>query len=400
MRRLLVFLALAVIASTADSFAGGLERCGTADSVLTTSSISAQFYPYRVGVFLADLRARDVQFQWDSLYQGSLTSTVQAALQQFLNTLAFTPGTSPLATDAFNLQAVYNYTHREPYGVDWEASNPRDSTALRVGYGGDLPPQYGNNLDRSHVDTYIFHPDRDLGGVDGAWPSYFETADEDVDTGHLVGSFVLHSNSIMFRGPLASEVGDLSPGGWTGPSSTQRIGFNHELQHGLKPDDAVGGAILEFCSAVAEAVGGIANTQASDEFPYTWPLFANNKTGLQEPPFVRQAGQNYQARTAFAAYLAYQFLGTDTARTLAGMTDDLLYKWMKLDDPRGLPALRDLLTNADCGTCAQRAYLHEPSGAPLSPRERLMLIHHNWRVANFVNHTSAEPVNDFETLAS
>jgi Tol biopolymer transport system component len=385
----LVILAFATAAFTDDSFAGGLERCATEDSVLTTSAyFPAQFHPHRVGGFLTSLSARDIQFQWDTLYPGGLSPTVLLALEQFLHTLVLVTGTSPLATDAKNLQAVYNYTHREPYGLDWNATDPADSTALRVGYGGDPPPTFGINLDRSHVDTYVFHPDWDLGGVDGQWPSYFETPDEDLDTGHPAGSFVPHLNSIMFRGPHPSDVGDLSPGGWTGPTSIQRIGFNHELQHGLKPDDAVGGAILEFCSAVAEAVGGIANTQASDEFPYTWPLFAHNKTGLQEPPFVRQAGQNYQARTAFAAYLAYQFLGTDTARTLAGMTDDLLYKWMKLDDPRGFPALRDLLTNSDCGTCAQRAYLHEPSGAPLSPRERLMLIHHNWRVANFVNNTN------------
>jgi hypothetical protein len=188
-------------------------------------------------------------------------------------------------------------------------------------------------------------------------------------------------NSIMFMGPPPSAVGDLSPTGWTAPGSVHRIRFNHELQHALPPREN-GNAVTEFYSAIAEAVGGIPDTTASDEVPYTWPLFSNGV--IRPPPVVRQAGQNYQARTAFASYLAYQFLGTNSSRTLAGMTDDLLYKWMKLET-RTPATLRDLLTDADCGTCAVKGYLHAPGGAELPPRERFMLVHHNWRVANFVN---------------
>jgi len=371
-----------------EAFAGGIARCGAADTTLSGSSASvteAQFYPHRVGPFLADITARDVEFQWDAQYPGGLSSTVQLALAQFLNMLAFTAGTSPIATDAYNLQAVYDYTHREPYDRVWNATDAADSLAFRVGYPTDFPPFGGINLDRSHVDAYIFHPDHDVGGVDGEYPSQLLTLDEDLDTGHPpVLESVLHGNSIMFRGPKTSAVGDLSPTGWTGSTAFQRIGFNHELQHGLTPLDN-GGALGEFFSAVAEAVGGIAFRDSSNEVPYTWPLFAQQPGS--EPPFIRAGGQNYQARTAFAAYLAYQFIGANPARTLAGMTDDLLYKFMKLPDQRRLAELKELLTDAECGTCAQKAYLHAPNGAELSPRERLMLIHHNWRVANFVNNT-------------
>ncbi len=392
-RHWLLFLLIATLHPDL-ALAAGMENCGTTDTTLSTSShdapVPARFYPYRVGVLGVAMTARDVQFQWDSLYVGGMTPTVHDALRQFLTSLTAAPALSPVATDAFNLQAVYDYTHQEPVGVNWNPNDPGDSTSLRVGYGFDDPPAGGNNLDRSHVDTYIFHPDRTSGEAglpDGAFPSRLLTDDEDEDTGHDTPGDVLHTNSIMFKGPHPNAAGDLSTTGWTGPGSVQRIHFNHELQHGTATfSGGNSGWMGEFRSAVAEAVGGVPDTSASSEVPYTWPLNSRLSPGA-EPPTIRIASNNYQARTSFACYLAYNFLGTNTTRTLAGMTDDLLYKWMKLET-RSFPTLADLLTDTDCGTCFSKTYLHAPGGAPIAPRERMMLIHHNWRVANFVNQPS------------
>lgn len=378
--------------SSSTALAGGAENCNPADSlgqqILAPIGFEA-FTSTRVGRFGLDISARDIEFHWDGIYPGGLSAGVAGALRRFAKTLSGIDHVSPVARDATNLQAVYDYTHREPYGLTWNSTNPADSIAFRVGYSGDTPPDGGNNLDRSHVDTYIFHPSRqfgtvDGGSIDGSHPSAVTTAAEDEDTGHPQGK-VFETNSTMIRGPGSSSATDTTESGWAGPRSIQRLRFNHELQHALPPRE-FGGAIGEFYSAVAEAVGGIDDTTASAEVPYTWPLLSRG-VGNSET-VVRAAGNNYQARTAFAAYLAYNFIGADTSKTLAGMTDDLLYKWMKLSDgenARTMRSLVGLLGDTDCGTCATKSYLHTATGASLSTRERMMLIHHNWRVANFVN---------------
>lgn len=187
----------------------------------------------------------------------------------------------------------------------------------------------------------------------------------------------------MIRGPSSSEAIDLAGTGWTSRFGVRRLRFDHELQHSLPPGDAFG-VQTELWSAAGEAICGIYDTTtatAAFEVPYTWPLTSD--FGGPTCTFLRTAGSNYQARTSFMAYVAYNFPNSDTNRTLAGAADDLLTKWAKLP-VRRLFELQSQLSDANCYTCSQKSYFHPP-GATLGGRERLNLLLHNWRVANFVN---------------
>jgi hypothetical protein len=98
------------------------------------------------------------------------------------------------------------------------------------------------------------------------------------------------------------------------------------------------------------------------------------------------------------AYLAYNFPNADSARTLAGAADDLMIRWAK-GSPRTLFDLKPLLTDAQCATCASRSYFHA-GAAQLPTLDRLNLIHHYWRAANFVNNpTLAERQFGFSTFS-
>lgn len=83
------------------------------------------------------------------------------------------------------------------------------------------------------------------------------------------------------------------------------------------------------------------------------------------------------------AYLAYNFRGADSSSTLSGTQDDLMRLWSQASAPGGrdFTLLRDLLADSTCGTCAAKAYM--PASMP--NRERLGLVVHNWRTANYVN---------------
>lgn len=372
-KRLILALAALSCLPTA-SLAGGVESCGTSrDSTLQTSAVqSSNFSWYRRGQKGFDLTARDIEFQWDPLYSTSITQDVRSTLDAWQQVLGVTTGLAPLATDANTLQAVYNYFRQR--GSDWNTLNPSDSLAFRMGKGqdgatGPYVSQY-TNADRSHVDTYVVHPSQT--GFGGSYPSHLDGPNEDASTGHAAGE-VLHRNSIMVAGPWGNGL-DVSGSGWTNASGYRRLNFAHELNHGLpgagtdpaENGNTDSGSWSELWSAGAEAVVGIKDTTGiSGEVPYTWPMI-----------------ENYQLRTSFMAYVAYNFLNQDQNRTLSGMRDDMLYRWSRGD--RRLTGLRDRLTDDSCWTCQQKTYFH-PNGQALSKNERIALLMHNWRVATFVN---------------
>lgn len=363
------------------------QPCGTSESV-QTQLVPARFYPHRPGgPFGASLRFRDAEFMWDSLYATGLTASIRSTLNRFAIALVETTGTSPVAADAHNTQAVYDYLNRE--GRFW-STNPIDQlNGLRLG-----DRTYGA-LDHSHVDAYITDWAHDKAG---AYPAAWQTDDEDSTSGHPRGD-VLHKNSVHFGGPVRSQPYDTTGTGWAAPGKVAFKGFNHEMAHGFLNNNfntVVGGGMAgELWSAGAEVVGGIDYVDSGGEVPYTWSLTAwcdpsppgcQLPRPLEDPAFDNRFSlSNYQGRTSFMAYVAYNFLNADTARTLAGMRDDLMYKWLRnaLGDP-SISALANVLTDAECPTCAQKTYFHPP-GAFLNGVDRLALLHHNWRVASFVN---------------
>jgi hypothetical protein len=129
--------------------AGGVENCNPADSlgqqILAPIGFEA-FTSTRVGRIGVDMSARDIEFHWDGIYPAGLSAGAVGALRRFAKTLSSIGQVSPVAQDANNLQAVYDYTHREPYGASWNSTDPADSLALRVGYSGDLPVAGSNNV--------------------------------------------------------------------------------------------------------------------------------------------------------------------------------------------------------------------------------------------------------------
>ena len=368
---------------------GGMVGCGTSADTThlhPTVPTASTFAHYRSGLYGQDLTARDIEYHWDSLYDTGLSGNITAALNQFARTLAGLPGICPLVRDANNLQAFYNYFRSE--GADWNASNPRDSTALRVGnvYGvlsTDLVPlSTYTNADRAHVDVYISRPGvAGSPGYDGRYPSQEFSSEEDATTGHSTGD-IKHANAIWLKGPFPSQAPDTLGVGWTAPGSVWRTNFDHETQHSLPGNTnqatqaSFGG---ELWSAGAEAVAGIPGASSVvDEVPYTWSLMAWSDPLSGATPPTRGSGSNYQARTAFMAYLAYKFPNGDTTLTLVGMRDDLLYRWAHGN--RDMTGLRDLLGDGTCQTCAAKR-----SFQGLSNLARLNVLHHSWRVANFVN---------------
>lgn len=352
------------------------DPCGT--SALPASCDPAPFTKFntmRVGLPFNSLTYRDVEFPWDSLYLTGPSLPVQNTLLNLARTLLTQANISPVATDAMgDIQAVYNYFRRE--GANWNTTNFNDSTAFRTGWraggeGSDCVPlsQY-NNLDRAHVDLYIVHPSRAAG--DGQAPSKFLTTDEDLTSGRALGD-TRHANSVDVTGPSTAQAIDEAGTGWTKPRTAFQTRFNHEMTHILPGDHPLGttGLFDELLSAGAEAVGGVFEIPR-DEFPYVRPLI-----------------NEYQLRTAFMAYLTYNFLNADSSRTLAGMSDDLVTKWRSLqagssDPDWGWLGLKTVLSDANCATCQQKNYFR-PGGVPMPVDQRLSTVMHNWRVAMFVN---------------
>jgi Tol biopolymer transport system component len=123
-------------------------------------------------------------------------------------------------------------------------------------------------------------------------------------------------------------------------------------------------------------------TAGKSEIPYPTSLLEFTDHRVDTPcVVVERLYSNYETRTMFAAYLAYNFRGDP-----ATLADDLLRQWVRGD--RALIGLQNLLGDQDsCVTCASKSYFR-PGGVPLSKHDRLALLHHNWRVANYVNNSN------------
>ena len=266
---------------------------------------------------------------------------------------------------------MYDYFRRD--GNFYNVVDASDSTAVRLGnnFAGHTLTGYLNQ-DRRHVDVYIMTASHlhNLGGetpIDTANidPHEDKSDDEDFNPRFL--------NSIAIQGPRPwISFVDTIGTGWTAPDSPQNYSFAHEFQHAIA-GQAVEGTVFEteLFSAGAEAIGGNETTAGQSEFPYVWPItYMGGRNG------------NYGARSGFMAYLAYNFLGADTSKTVAATNDDLLRKWARSD--RGWGSLMRLLRDDSCSTCATKSYFH-PGGVPMDTSLRFALLMHNWRVASYAN---------------
>jgi FlgD Ig-like domain/Bacterial Ig domain/WD40-like Beta Propeller Repeat len=376
MRRLsTVFLmaALLVVISTyshrarAESFI-----CGT-DSTLTTEApaqAGAPYHAFRPGQ-IGDEIYRNAEFLWDTLYTDTITVDVRNTLISLAYTLTDSTGHNPFGIPVSDYELIYDYFRDEgsPY-----TSSGTDLTSIVLGVtdsAATYPPE-----DRSHVDFYIFHPAHGypFGGMPN--PREIISDEEDLTTGH---STPLHANSLAVKGPSSGAMIDTTGTGWTSPLGYQAFGFNHEFQHIMPPVATPGFTYSEFFSAGAEAVGGDHPEATTYDAPYTVSLLGAGGGGAGG---LRVQIDNYQARTAFMAYLVYNFLGADSSLSLSAIHDDLVRVWRRNTQTMG--GLRDVMNNDSCGTCAARNYFN-PNSESLDDTSRLALLHHNFRVADFVN---------------
>lgn len=382
----LVTLACALLAGwTADSNAQEIRACSTASAPALESFTKARFYPVkpRGGVFT--FRPRDLEFQWDSLYDrpptSRLSETDQLTVERLGITLADAGGHNPFGADLTDIRLVYEYFRSDTtpaYGID-----PLEF-GISIGVSGTFfcqgsPCAQGSPqaVDRGHVDHYLYLPGHVYQYPQ--YPSRFYTAKEDSSTpGRWLsdGNWAAWTtNSIMSHGPADTSYAartDLDGTGWTRPGGGANVAFCHEFQHSLTKVDYVSLGWDELFGVAAEAIAGNPLPPSSFDVSYVHGL---GWTGQQQHKWM------------FASYLAYNFRGIDTAPTLTGFQDDRLYRWAKGD--RHLSALAALLSDANCAECSPelKPYFHPP-GVSLSGHDRLQLLIHNWRVSNFVNNSS------------
>jgi Tol biopolymer transport system component len=304
---------------------------------------------------------------------------MEKTLRRWARVLVESTGTSPIATDARGIQVINDFFRRE--GMDWTSN--LGVTPLRVGVNSAVTDGVDaySAADRGHLDLYLTVPDRlypwgenEWRNLGGRYPSQWNAIEEDLTTGHPVGE-ILHGNSLSLDGPIpGAEVDTLGTGRTRNRSKFQTY-LHHEMQHAMPPIQHYGGNRSEFWSAAAEVVGGHHDTAPSSEFPYDFPML-----------------DEYQCRTAFMGYLAYNFRNADTARTLVGMRDDLLFKWAKgrtASAVEGLTGMSQYLSDSECATCAAKQYFR-PGGTALPVQDRVGVLLHNWRVALFANHPTLD----------
>ncbi len=343
------------------------ERCGTPTAAASASSdLTNEFGIYRPGTAGVDVRYRDLEFGWDTLFAAKLLPPMHRTLDGWAGMLLLGTGISPIAPSGRGLEVVYDYFRLQ--GSDW--TDDLSQTPLRLGVG-TVASSYSVQ-DRGHVDLYLTVPNRlyqtpnGPRNYGGQHPSGWNALGEDLTTGWPADT-ALAANSISLDGPpIGSEVDTLGTG-WTRARTSYQTYFHHEFQHMLPPFQAPANG-TEFWSGAAEVVGGHYDLNPTSEFPYNFPM-----------------PNEYQARTGFMAYVAYNFLNADTNRTLAGMRDDLLYKWAKARaNSGGLQQLGDFLTDAQCATCATKQYFR-PGGVPLPGSDRVGVLLHYWRMAMFAD---------------
>ncbi len=362
------------------------------------------FRAWRADQPYQSLRYRDLELMWDEMNIDSSvvwrSEALDNTLWNYAHSLVGLTGTNPFGAPYSKIRWLYEYFRSPGHGQAYDPIDPRDSSAMVVGLntegvpaqdGEDAIPPY-NLSDRSHVDVYLWNRDRiwhdpnnslnhhplDYGGQ---YPSMFISGEEDSTTGHAVAdTAVMHSNSIMVESPLGARRLDTTGNDWTNPDSLQCLRFSHEFRHSL-PGTTRDNALGEMFSAGAEAVAGNQTPELRFPMAYTWPLTVNDQHfgpgALDGCSNLRYFGQNYQGRSLFAAYLAYDFRGADTSATLSGIQDDLLHRWATRENA-SWSTLRDLLNDDSCATCA--TYFPE-----INDTLRFALLLHNWRIANYVN---------------
>lgn len=359
----------------------------------TQTAVTGRFHVWRSGQRGVHLRYRDLEFMWDNVYGSQLTDDMQTTLTNFARTQIDIAAENPFGSFHTPIQLSYNYFRGLTPGGGWyNTTNPLDSTSF-------VMPRFTSlytNADRAHADLYIVSPgDPNTGNRLGA---LYTEAYEDTSTGHSTQD-PKHNNSLQIKGPSTGSSIDLSRTGWTRLKSEQSAGFIHELHHGFTNTGAT--TMDEMFSAAAEAlcVGNEPATGAGLEVPYTWSLLANSGHLSCAPldcctePHTQLS--NYFGRTMFTRYLAYNYRGADTTATGTGLNDDLLRRWARnpaqwgffSDSSRHWGKLEQMLSDDSCGTCVGKNYFKK-GGAPLPNYDRLQLLHHNWRVANYVNKSS------------
>lgn len=349
-------------------------RCGVPDTTQVVSESLIPFWAWRPRTD-SGLGARDLEFLWDPLNDPTSSDDLRTTLNWFGRTLVDSIGRNPLGAPYSDFQLLYEYFRNPAYGLPY-TTLVDDTASVHIGAGTETY----NPSDRSHADVYLFHPTRSRYG--GMYPAEFTSGAEDSSTGHSAED-VKHQNSISVKADTGPARFDLDGTGWTRPDTLQNVGFAHEFRHSL-PGTQLGGTTGELLSAAAEAIAGNKTVERSADFPYTWSLFAYS--GDPSCDLLRAQDSNYQGRSAFLAYLAFNFRGANTAPTLAGFEDDLLHRWA-IQSSANVPSLIALLDDAECPDCATKDYFH-PGGVAMNDTLRLWLLLHHWRVANYVNNSS------------
>ena len=336
------------------------------------------FHLYKVPVFRSTHGNRDLEFLWSDTYaqQGKPLvppgSTDENDLDRFAKTICEQQFSNPFGFPYTDIQLVYDYLNAR---LSYRDSLYNPNTSF-IGFRVASPDP---DSDRTHVDTYLYEPtlDKYVFGQNnplaaGQYPSSFTSAAEDSLT--LSDPATYHRNSLHFFGPPYTNVDDTGPLRWTRPDTIWNQGFDHEFEHCLNNDKFANSPPVSFVhmlASAAEAIGGMAKDPPRFDVPYTWNLIRSDPGG------------NYQAWLSFAAYVAYNFRGVDT--TSAGRADDLLFRWAR-QPSREVTSLSQRLSPAECAECTTRVYFQNRS-----PQDRLRLLLHNWRTAQYVNRTGFAP---------
>lgn len=319
---------------------------------------------------------RDLEYLWSQTYANLGAPLVPPGsgevndLDRLGITVCFTQS-NPFGFPFSDIRLIYDYLNLDnlTYNND---PNPASGPGFlfRQPPAGPLP-----DADRNHIDSYLYYPGPTGDGPTlsdrAKWPSDFASWNEDPDTGGLE-ALVRHPNSMSQPGPLASQVGDTGPNRWTRPDASANVALIHEFQHGIN-FAAPNRGTSEILSLAGEALGGLASDPPRFDVPYTWNLFRSGATCGD------LSTSNYAAWSSFSAYVTYNFRGVDL--TSAGRTDDLLWRWTHGGGSlSAVPALGLRLQAGECAECANKTYFNG-----LSANDRVQLLIHNWRVANFLN---------------
>ncbi len=349
---------------------------------------SVNFRAYKVPAFRNPLAHRDLEFLWSDRYASLFnrpldaprTPSTDSDLDLLGLTMCHTLGTGAFGFPVPYVQLIYDYLRAPGFGRPASVDNYDINPSATLGFAAPFPT-YGD-LDRNHVDTYLGAPRFSgdplwrsgaeyFGDGGNPYPQYrsaFRDPDEDVSSGHPAQiDSILFENSLNIPGPKPSQVGVGGVSDWTGPRALAPLVFNHEFQH-LVNTRSPELRVTEILSHAAEALTGKHPEKPAFDVPYTWGLLRGGNS------------HNYQAYRSFSAYLTYNFRGLNT--TFAGRTDDLIWRWARSSDRTLSPGLANQLITSNCAECstATRTYFNGLSG-----RDRLNLLIHNWRVANYVN---------------